>query len=59
MSRTKTTASVAKGKTTQPALSPSTPRKLDLSRIRHDLRTPINHILGYCEMLLVEESVPR
>jgi phosphoserine phosphatase RsbU/P len=35
------------------------PRKLDLSRIRHDLRTPINHILGYCEMLIEEESVPR
>jgi phosphoserine phosphatase RsbU/P len=35
------------------------PRKLDLSRIRHDLRTPINHILGYCEMLMEEESVPR
>ncbi len=35
------------------------PRKLDLSRIRHDLRTPINHILGYCEMLLEDETVPR
>lgn len=23
-----------------------------LARVRHDLRTPINHILGYCEMLL-------
>ena len=30
----------------------------DLSRIRHDLRTPINHILGYCEMLLEEEGLP-
>src|SRR5438552_9179390 len=32
--------------------------KFDLSRIRHDLRTPINHILGYCEMLQEEEEVP-
>jgi sigma-B regulation protein RsbU (phosphoserine phosphatase) len=32
--------------------------KLDLSRIRHDLRTPINHILGYCELLQEEETVP-
>jgi sigma-B regulation protein RsbU (phosphoserine phosphatase) len=31
---------------------------LDLSRIRHDLRTPINHILGYCEMLQEEGTVP-
>jgi len=42
-----------------PPSAPSpAPRKLDLSRIRHDLRTPINHILGYCEMLLEEEQVP-
>lgn len=32
--------------------------KLDLSRIRHDLRTPINHILGFCEMLQEEEGMP-
>jgi sigma-B regulation protein RsbU (phosphoserine phosphatase) len=32
--------------------------KLDLSRIRHDLRTPINHIMGYCELLQEEEAVP-
>ena len=32
---------------------------LDLSRIRHDLRTPINHVLGYCEMLQEEETVPE
>ena len=31
--------------------------KLDLSRIRHDLRTPINHILGFCEMLQEEEGM--
>lgn len=30
----------------------------DLSRIRHELRTPINHILGYCELLLEDEQVP-
>ncbi len=29
-----------------------------MSRIRHDLRTPINHILGYCELLQEEDSVP-
>jgi phosphoserine phosphatase RsbU/P len=32
--------------------------KLDLSKIRHDLRTPINHILGYCEMLQEDEQLP-
>ena len=26
-------------------------RSLHLAKARHDLRTPINHILGYCEML--------
>jgi sigma-B regulation protein RsbU (phosphoserine phosphatase) len=30
----------------------------DLSRIRHDLRTPINHIIGYCEMLQEDEGTP-
>jgi len=33
--------------------------KLDLSRIRHDLRTPINHIMGYCELLQEEDAVPQ
>ena len=32
---------------------------MDLSRIRHDLRTPINHIIGYCEMLLEDEELPE
>ena len=32
---------------------------LDLARIRHDLRTPINHILGYCEMLQEGDDVPE
>jgi sigma-B regulation protein RsbU (phosphoserine phosphatase) len=31
---------------------------VDLSRIRHELRTPINHILGYTEMLLEEGQLP-
>src|SRR5215469_7928911 len=31
----------------------------DLSKTRHELRTPINHILGYCEMLLEEERLPE
>lgn len=34
------------------------PRRVDLSRVRHELRTPINHILGYTEMLLEEEQFP-
>jgi len=33
--------------------------KLDLSKTRHDLRTPINHILGYCEMLQEDEQLPE
>lgn len=32
--------------------------KSDLSRMRHELRTPINHILGYCEMLMEEQQLP-
>jgi phosphoserine phosphatase RsbU/P len=31
----------------------------DLSRMRHELRTPINHILGYCEMLMEEGQLPQ
>jgi sigma-B regulation protein RsbU (phosphoserine phosphatase) len=41
---------------TRPALAPP---KLDLSKIRHDLRTPINHILGYCEMLQEDAQFPE
>lgn len=37
----------------------STIKQLDLSKIRHELRTPINHILGYCDILLEEDSVPK
>ncbi len=32
--------------------------RVDLARIRHDLRTPINHIIGYCEMLQEDEGTP-
>ena len=32
---------------------------MDLSRIRHDLRNPINHIIGYCEMLLEDDELPE
>jgi sigma-B regulation protein RsbU (phosphoserine phosphatase) len=32
--------------------------RADLSKIRHDLRTPINHILGYCEMLQEDQHLP-
>ena len=39
------------------ARAPAQP-KYDLSKIRHDLRTPINHILGYCEMLQEDEQLP-
>src|SRR5947199_5453161 len=35
------------------------PPRADLSKIRHDLRTPINHILGYCEMLQEDEHLPE
>ena len=31
------------------------PRSLD--EIRQELRSPINHILGYCEVLLEEEQL--
>jgi sigma-B regulation protein RsbU (phosphoserine phosphatase) len=27
--------------------------------MRHELRTPINHILGYCEMLMEEGQIPE
>jgi sigma-B regulation protein RsbU (phosphoserine phosphatase) len=37
-----------------PASSP----RLDLSKLRHDLRTPINHVLGYCELLQEDEHTP-
>src|SRR5258708_7960279 len=45
--------------TTRRASEPSSqPQHIDLSRMRHELRTPINHILGYCEMLMEEAQLP-
>jgi len=49
-------ATVARQSPRSPAVEPA--RRLDLSKIRHDLRTPINHILGYCEMLQEDEQLP-
>src|ERR1044071_8706379 len=41
------------------AVPATTQPRFDLSKIRHDLRTPINHILGYCEMLQEDEQLPE
>lgn len=46
------------GQHAQPS-SPDSAEKVDLSRMRHELRTPINHILGYCEMLMEEGQFPK
>jgi len=35
------------------------PSPLDLSKVRHDLRGPINHIVGYAEILLEDDTLPR
>jgi len=45
-----------RGTAAAPGASPSISQ--ELSKIRHDLRTPINHILGYTEMLLEEAGLP-
>jgi sigma-B regulation protein RsbU (phosphoserine phosphatase) len=45
------------GSVAQPAAI-SAEARLELSRMRHELRTPINHILGYCELLLEEAQLP-
>src|SRR5262245_4554120 len=42
----------------RPSESSSASQPVDLSRMRHELRTPINHILGYCEILMEEEGLP-
>ena len=31
----------------------------DTARLRHDLRTPLNHLIGYTEMLLEEVDLPE
>lgn len=49
-------ATAARQSSRSPAVEAA--RQLDLSKIRHDLRTPINHILGYCEMLQEDEQLP-
>jgi len=36
--------------------SPSSNSSSELSQLRHDLRTPINQIVGYCELLIEETS---
>ena len=46
------------GQHAQPS-SPDSAERVDLSRMRHELRTPINHILGYCEMLMEEGQFPK
>jgi phosphoserine phosphatase RsbU/P len=53
---TQRSATAARQSPRSPVAAP--PRKLDLSKIRHDLRTPINHIIGYCEMLQEDEQLP-
>ena len=37
---------------------PHSPDPSDFSRIRHDLRTPVNHIIGYAELLLEDNGLP-
>jgi CheY-like chemotaxis protein len=48
------TESSGSGRAGAPAVTAPATRDAYLARVRHDLRTPINHILGYCEMLLDE-----
>jgi sigma-B regulation protein RsbU (phosphoserine phosphatase) len=63
--KSKTPKSAAKRRPNKPAKRPPparpapAPPRLDLSKIRHDLRTPINHILGYCEMLQEDGELPQ
>jgi sigma-B regulation protein RsbU (phosphoserine phosphatase) len=61
MSRTKPKPPKAALKRPKPKTGTQAPAqsKFDLSKIRHDLRTPINHILGYCEMLQEDEQLPE
>ncbi len=39
-------------------LTPEKARLHYLAKVRHDLRTPVNHIIGYCEMLQEEADDP-
>ncbi len=39
-------------------LNPDKARLSYLAKVRHDLRTPVNHIIGYCEMLQEESDDP-
>jgi len=32
---------------------------IDLGKLRHDLRTPINQIVGYCELLIEDPDLPK
>lgn len=51
--------------TSQGEAGPEEVRKVRLARLRHDLKTPVNHIIGYSEILLEdledvsEESLKR
>ena len=49
-------SSWAKSKTcsTFPVINPQNPREDSLSTLRHELHTPMNHIIGYSEMLIDE-----
>lgn len=39
-----------------PGREASKSRHASFAKLRHDLRTPINHIVGYCEMLMEEPA---